>query len=181
MPFRRVSPTRPSLMNVLKTTLAAALLAFNGLSFAADTAPVEANRLLETLQMERVLQQSIEASLDMQIQQNPQIAPFREVMLSFMAKYMSYASLKDDLIQVYARSFTGAELMALREFYQTPVGRKAMERLPTLLAEGMQIGQQRVQAHLGELQDMMKAEGERLRALQQQQSQQPPQATKEKP
>lgn len=162
-------------MQFVKTALAAAALAFNSLAFAADAAPVEAARLLDALQMERVMQQSIEASLNVQIQQNPRLAPYREVMLGFFARHMSYATVKDDLVGIYAGSFTGEELVTLREFYLTPVGRKAIELMPSLLAQGMQMGQQRVKAHLGELEALIQAEAERLKAqqLQQQQQQQP--------
>lgn len=153
-------------MTFLKTTFAIAALAFSSLSFAADSAAIEASRLLESLNMERVLQQSIETSLESQIKQNPQIGVYREVMLKFLSKYMSYESLKGELVQIYASEFTGEELVTLRDFYQTPVGRKAIEKLPTLMVQGMQMGQRRVQAHLGELEDMIKAEAERLQALQ---------------
>ena len=168
---------------LFKTTLAIATLAFSGLAFAADTAPVEAARLLDTLNLQRVLKESIETSLDAQIQRQPGLAPYREVMLSFMAKYMSYDGLKDELVEIYAKEFNGEELATLREFYQTPVGRKAVERLPALMAQGMQMGQRRVQAHLGELEDMIKAETERLQqqapqAQPQPQPQQPPKKKK---
>lgn len=160
-------------MKFVKTALAAAALAFNSLAFAADAAPVEAARLLDALQMERVLQRSIEASLDAQIKQNPGLAAYREVMLGFFARHMSYASMKEDLVTIYAGSFTGEELATLREFYLTPVGRKAIEMMPSLLAQGMQLGQQRVQAHLGELEAMIQAESERLKAQQQQPTKKP--------
>ncbi|WP_269632427.1 DUF2059 domain-containing protein [Pelomonas sp. BJYL3] len=162
--------------NLFKTTLAIATLGFSSLGFAADSAPVEAARLLDTLNLQRVLQESIETSLDAQIQRQPKLVPYRAVMLTFMAKYMSYEGLKDELVDIYAKEFTGEELAALREFYQTPVGRKAIERLPALMGQGMQMGQRRVQAHLGELEDMIKAETERLQS--QQQSQQPAQQPK---
>ncbi len=116
--------------------------------------------------MERVLQQSIETALESQIKQNPPIGVYRGVMLKFLGKYMSYESLKDELVQVYAAEFTGDELATLRSFYQTPVGRTAIEKLPTLMVQGMQMGQRRVQAHLGELEEMIKAESERIQALQ---------------
>jgi len=149
-----------------KTAIAIATLGFSSLGFAADTAPVEAARLLDTLNLERVLKESIETSLDAQIQRQPGLAPYRTVMLSFMAKYMSYEGLKGELVDIYAKEFSGEELATLREFYQTPVGRKAIERLPALMAQGMQMGQRRVQAHMGELEDMIKAETERLQSQQ---------------
>ena len=71
---------------------------------------------------------------------------------SFLSKYMSWASMKDDMVKIYVGEFTEPELKELAAFYQTPLGRKTVQKMPALLAKGAEMGQKRVQEHLPELQ-----------------------------
>ena len=52
--------------------------------------------------------------------------------------------------------FAEAELRDMIAFYKTPTGQKAIAKLPALMAKGAQIGQQRIQEHLPELQEAIK-------------------------
>ena len=109
--------------------------------------------LLELMDMESLLTQSVDQMLQVQVQQNPSIAPYQQQdMKAFFAKYMSWASLKDDMVTIYMAEFTELELKALTAFYQTPVGKKTLQRMPALIAKGAEMGQRRVQEHLPELQ-----------------------------
>jgi hypothetical protein len=71
---------------------------------------------------------------------------------------MSYRQLRPKLAAVYAGEFTAEELAQARAFYATPTGRKFIQRMPDLFAKGAQVGQEAVQAHLGELVEMIQAE-----------------------
>ena len=82
---------------------------------------------------------------------------FKQVMLAFMNKYMSYASLKQDMAKLYAEEFTEAELKDIAKFYLTPAGQKLNAKLPVLTQKGMALGQAKVQAHMAELQADIKA------------------------
>lgn len=119
--------------------------------------------LLGLMQMESLLSQSIDQMLQMQIKQNPAIAPYEQEMKSFLAKYMSWASLKEDMVKIYMAEFTEPELKELTTFYQTPLGKKTVQKMPVLMAKGAEIGQQRVQQHLPELQAAI-AEKEKAKA-----------------
>ena len=80
-------------------------------------------------------------------------------MKRFFAKYISYASLKDDLIKMYSEEFTEQEnWKELATFYQTPLGKKVIEKTPKLSAKGAQLGMERVQANQAELQKMIQDE-----------------------
>ena len=89
-----------------------------------------AEKLLESMDMERLLQASIDSSLDMQVKANPQMQKYRTVLKKFMNKYMSYANLKEDLIKLYAREFTEEELNDLTRFNMTPTGKKFLKKCP---------------------------------------------------
>jgi hypothetical protein len=110
-----------------------------------------AESVLELMDMETVLAQAVDQTLKAQIQANPAIAPYEQQMRAFFAKYMSWASLKSDFVTIYANEFTEDELNQIAAFYRTPVGRKAVQKLPVLLAQGAALGSQRVQDHLPEL------------------------------
>jgi hypothetical protein len=108
--------------------------------------------------MEKVLAESIDQMLAMQVQQNPALAQFQPQMKAFLSKYMSWASLKDDMARIYMAEFTEAELKELTKFYETPLGKKTIQKMPGLMAKGAEIGQKRVQDHLPELQAALAAE-----------------------
>jgi hypothetical protein len=82
---------------------------------------------------------------------------FIEVMNSFLAKYMNWDILTDQLAAMYAKEFTEKELKELTVFYQSPLGKKLNEKQPILFQKGAEIGQQAVQSHQVELQQMMQA------------------------
>jgi uncharacterized protein len=114
--------------------------------------------LFALMDMENLLNQSIDQMLAMQVQQNPAIAPFQTQMKAFLSKYMSWASMKDDMAKLYMAEFSESELNELTKFYQTPLGKKTIQKMPALMAKGAEIGQKRVQEHLPELQAALAAE-----------------------
>lgn len=116
-----------------------------------------AESLLTMMDMEKVMSQSIDQVLQIQVRQNPAIAPFQQQMKAFLTKYMSWASMKQDMVKLYESEFTEAELKELIAFYQTPVGKKTIQKMPQLLSKGAEIGQTRIQEHLPELQAAMAA------------------------
>ena len=111
-----------------------------------------AESLLALMGMETLLSQSVDQMLAMQVQQNPTIAPYQAQMKTFLSKYMSWASLKDDIAKIYMAEFSESELNELNKFYQTPLGKKTVQKVPALMTKAAEIGQKRVQEHLPELQ-----------------------------
>ena len=113
--------------------------------------------MVDVMNLEETLSKSIEAMLDLQIQQNPAMAQHRDIFMRFFNKYMSWASLEEDFLQMYTESFTEEELLALRDFYLSPVGQKSVRLMPELSAKGAMIGQTRVQENLPELMKMLES------------------------
>ncbi len=72
--------------------------------------------LLSFMEMESMLSQSIDQMLQLQVQQNPTIAPYQSEMKAFFANYMSWASLKDDMVSLYMTELTEPELKERRPF-----------------------------------------------------------------
>ena len=111
--------------------------------------------LMSIIDMEDVLEESIEVVLNIQISQNPNLKKYKDVMIEFFNKYMSWESLKDDFIKIYKEEFTENEIKDLIEFYKTETGKKAMKKMPILMQKGSMIGQQRVQENIHELERMI--------------------------
>ena len=114
--------------------------------------------LFGLMEMDSLLSQSVDKMLEMQVQQNPALVPYQAKMKAFLNKYMSWASLKDDMAKLYMAEFSESELNELTKFYQTPLGKKTVQKMPALMARGAEIGQKRVQEHLPELQTALAAE-----------------------
>lgn len=150
-------------MKLIKIILLLGTFFFSSLTFADSASTKEAENLLNMMGMKDALEKSIEQTLQIQMQQNPTLVPFKHVMMKFFEKHMSYDSLKPDMIKIYADAFTASELKELIAFYRTPTGIKTIEKMPQLMAQGGQIGAKRVQDNIGELQQLIKDEAERIK------------------
>lgn len=106
---------------------------------------------LIVMNMESLMSQTIQQLVNVQIQRNQKLAPFKRTMLTFFTKYLGWAIVKDEVISIWKNTFIETEIRELTAFYRTPTGQKALKVMPALTAKGAQIGQQRVQQHLSEL------------------------------
>jgi hypothetical protein len=155
----------------IKIIFLAVLLSYSFTSFANSEAEVEAAKLMKVMNMDKVMNDSMSNMVDIQIQQQPTLAPFKSVMMKFFHKHMSWESLEFEFIYMYSQAFTAKELKELKElmaFYETPTGKKTIEIMPQLMAQGAQIGSARVQENMAELQAMIKEESERLKHISEQ-------------
>jgi len=145
-------------------------MVLSSIALADEAARAEAEILLSVTGMEQATEQSIEQSieqmLDVQLRQNPALAPYRQVMLAFFNKHMSYESIKPRLIELYAEAFTATELREINAFYRTPTGAKTIEVMPELMGKSAMIGATRVEENIAELQQMIQDEAERIQKLQ---------------
>lgn len=111
-----------------------------------------AEDLLQTTNYPALLERNIEAMLEAEITANPQLKPFKDIMHQFMIKYLSWETLKPEAKRIYVEAFTEAELRELAAFYQTPLGKKALTKMPEIFQQAAIIGQKTVRDHLPELQ-----------------------------
>ena len=114
-----------------------------------------AKELTTLMGMPRLLDSSIDTMLNAQLSANPKLEPFRGVMRDFFARYMSWASLENDFVTLYAETFSEQELRDMIAFYTTPTGQKALKALPELMQKGAALGQAHVQEHVGELEQLV--------------------------
>lgn len=141
-------------------------LSMSSMSLADAASEKEAEKLLDMVGTQEVMEQSMSQMLDIQLQQNPALAPYKGVMMEFLNKNMSYESLKPDLVKMYSEEFTSSELREINAFYSTDVGKKSIEKMPKLMMQGGQLGATRVQENINDLQAMIQSESERIQKLQ---------------
>ena len=153
-------------MNFSKVFVLITALGVSSMSLTDAASEKEAEKLLNMVGTQEVMEQSMSQMLDIQLQQNPALAPYKGVMMEFLNENMSYESLKPELIKMYSEEFTSSELREINAFYSTDVGKKSIEKMPTLMMQGGQLGATRVQENIGDLQAMIQAESERIQKLQ---------------
>lgn len=153
-------------MKQTKFLAAALMLVVSQFCFADTTARYEAEILMDLVDMKSTLDQTIDQTLELEMKQNPSLTPYQEVMNKFLKKHLGYDVVKSDLIRIYADAFTANELRDINAFYRTETGKKSIRLAPHLFSEGVQIGRQRIQQNVKELQSMIEAEAKRIKLLQ---------------
>jgi len=137
-----------------------------------QTAPVgdlkAAQALVEIMNMKVTFEQGKEAMIKAQVQSNPSLAQFEDLMRQFVEKYLTWDQVEGKFVNIYADIFTESEIRELIQLYQTPTGKKLLTSMPDIMNRSMQITQQQLQPHLPELQRQISA-----RVQQQRQQQQP--------
>jgi hypothetical protein len=121
----------------------------------AQSHRIAAENLLIVMEVDKSLAPLAEQVLENQLQQNPRLAPQREIVQKFLHKYLDWASVRQDTITAYTQEFTEPELEQLTEFYATPVGKKANEKMPKLMFIAGQLGLKKAQTNQAELQQML--------------------------
>ncbi len=140
--------------------LLAFLLVFacsTGLSAASGSQRQAVARLFELTHMQRLIEESVDGVLALQVAQNPALAEHKEALRAFLEKYIGWQSLKDALEEMYLQAFTETELNEMNAFYSSPTGQKVLQRLPELVQQRNQLAMQRLQEHIGELQQEINA------------------------
>jgi hypothetical protein len=143
-------------MRMLAVVIVLGLSLSSATALADDKSHRKATEELMTLmKMKSMMKNAVAQMLEVQMQANPAIAPYREVMVRFFDKYIGWDAIKDDYIKLYMKEFTEAEVKDMVRFYKSKTGKKAATKVPELMASGAAIGQQRVQKHMGELMKML--------------------------
>jgi len=118
--------------------------------------------VLRAMGLERSMLAGASTMVDLQIQQNPTLAPYKEVMLKWAEKYMSWDAVAPGLIDLYAETFTESELKELLAFYKTPTGQKTLTEMPRLMQKGAALGVEIGKKHAPELEQMIRERTEEI-------------------
>lgn len=147
-------------MRILPLLLAGLFLGISPSASRADEGShrAAAESLLEVTQTEQQMAQSRDQLLELQVRQNPALAPHEDRLRAFFAKYLAWERLKPEIVQIYMNEFAEEDLRNMIAFYQTPSGRKAIAKMPKLLAQTTEVSRTHLRQHLPELRQMLEAE-----------------------
>jgi hypothetical protein len=129
---------------------------------AAQTAA--ARELFRALKLEESLTNTTTAMVDSEISHNPALAPYRDVMLAWLRKYMTWDAMLPELTRLYSETYTEGEMKTLTMFYSSPLGQKSIAKTPDLLSRTAQIGAKISQPHSAELNAQLNARRDELKA-----------------
>ena len=133
---------------------------------AAATSPgsaAAAQELFTAMKLPASLNDTTAAMIDSEIARNPGLTPYRELMLQWLRKYMTWDAIQPELVKMYTTTFTEAELKEMAKFYGSPVGQKALEKMPEMMQRVAMTGAQIAQPHSDELRAAMSARSDELR------------------
>jgi hypothetical protein len=74
---------------------------------------------------------------------------------SLLDQFMGKEFLDDiqkTTIQIYSRHFTTEEIDQLASFYHSPIGKKALAKMPVIMQESMQMTMQQLQRRMPQIQ-----------------------------
>lgn len=116
----------------------------------------EAEELLLLMGYDKQKNLDLDKILELQSQLKPEMAAYKEPMREFFQKYVSYETLKPQLIKMYAEAFSAKELNELKMFYISPTGKKALSIIPAITEKTSRLVQNQLRAHANELNQMIK-------------------------
>jgi len=124
--------------------------------FAAENSHrQQVETLFRLTQMEKKIQESVDSVVQLQIRQNPQLAQHEKTIHDFFTKQIGWDALKNDITEMYMKTFTEKELEEINAFYITPSGQKVITVLPQLVQQRNQLAMMRIQQNIGELQQLI--------------------------
>jgi uncharacterized protein len=89
------------------------------------------------------------------VRSNPQLARYEDVFRAWYVRTMAKSGFEAKIVALYAETFTQQELEDLTAFYRSPLGQKALSRVPELMKRGAEIGLEAAKANQPELERML--------------------------
>ncbi|MNE88828.1 hypothetical protein D3C80_1861720 [compost metagenome] len=68
---------------------------------------------------------------------------------------MGWDKLKPELVKIYTSNFSEQELKDLIAFYESPLGKKVLEKMPSLTQQSAQLTQSRLEAAVPEVNKLL--------------------------
>ena len=102
--------------------------------------------------MDSMVKQQSEMMRDSLKKRSPQISDAEiqrlETAMHEMMKEFPYATMLNDMIPVYQKHLTKADVAAMTAFYSSPTGKKLLREMPSMTTESMQAAYPTMQAYM---------------------------------
>jgi hypothetical protein len=85
-------------------------------------------------------------------EQSPVVEKYLNKMFDVVKEEMSWDKMKGDFIRIYMSVYTEEEIQGLISFYESPLGKKMIEKTPQLMEQSMAVGQKYVIAMMPKIQ-----------------------------
>jgi len=122
-----------------------------------DAAKADSIRsLIRMTRSSQIAEQIFSRVLRMQRQQYPNVP---DEWWSKARENADFSGLIDQLVPIYAKHFTHEEINRLLEFYRTPVGRKVIDKMPSIMQESMSLGRMWGKRLRQQLVEQLKSDG----------------------
>jgi len=109
------------------------------------------DELFEVMQAEKMIDvmyqqfggmfNDMQRQLGVTAEEAPIFEKYNKKMITLMRAEMSWAKMAPDLKQIYKQNFSESEIEGLLAFYQSPVGKSFVEKMPAISQESMMLGQ----------------------------------------
>jgi len=66
-------------------------------------------------------------------------------MSNILLENIKWETMKDQLVNIYAKVYTESEIKELTAFYKSPTGKKLISKMPELIRASMEIGQKQME------------------------------------
>ncbi|MXV14641.1 DUF2059 domain-containing protein [Hufsiella ginkgonis] len=113
-----------------------------------------AEELVTAMKLQANFKSTIDAAVSAQTAAIPEMQrqKFTAAMREFLEKYATWEKMKQAYVDIYMEEFTEGELKDISRFYQTPSGRKFIDKATILSSRSIQVGQKLVKDHPKEMQ-----------------------------
>jgi hypothetical protein len=137
------------------------LLALAGMALGQAAAPVSsheqaARELYKLLGGEKLAESGAESMMGV-VRANPELAPYEDVFRAWYKKVLAGGDLEGEIVKIYMGAFSEDELHQLSAFYRTPIGQKALAKMPVVTKQGADVGLRLAKEHAAELHEMLAA------------------------
>jgi hypothetical protein len=89
---------------------------------------------------------------------------YEDVFRAWYEKTIAAAGLEPKIIALYAEAFSESELKDLNAFYQTPLGKKALSRMPEIVRKASELEVEAARANQQELERMLEERRKQIEA-----------------
>ncbi len=139
-------------MRFYTALLTVLVILFNTTAYAEKNSHyAAAEKLLLLTSADKMLESMFQQMKQMQLQQLKKMDipkdkfPVAEKYINqindLMTREMSWDKIKDDMINMYTSVYTEKEIDEIIKFFESPIGRKFMEKMPVLGQKSMTFGQ----------------------------------------
>ena len=147
-----------------------AFMAFVSVTIAADTVDTAKNKelaekLMDTMKISQTMTRSLDMMKKMQLDMMSKrlkgkdlqnMEEFNRSIMELVSRELSWEKLKGPFINIYAESFTTEELDAMIKFYESPIGKKLLDKQPEIQQKAMQLVQSIMMRLMPEMEKMAK-------------------------